>query len=113
MISKKCNLGEFIEAVEDKAYHEFFILLLDERYASDDLLIHMRNDGVDVSSAEYQQISVYNTALHNVLYLLQVNQMPDLKSEYDKENYLKFRIVAEKLVAKGELLPTILKYFDD
>jgi len=111
MISKKCDLDEFIEAVKDKPYHEFLTLTLKEGYASDDILVRERNEGADPTSPAFQKIERYNKAITDLIFLLQVGETPDFESETGEENFQKFRSVAEDLVEKGELLPAILDHF--
>jgi hypothetical protein len=111
MISEECDLDRFIDAIKDLTYHEVLTSTLKEGYATDDLLVHKRRDGVP--EGEVEQASEYNKALRDFIFLLQVGQRPDLASEGEKENYNKFRRVAESLVQRGELLPAILNFFEE
>ena len=111
MISEDCDLDMFIEAIKDLTYHEVLTLTLKEGYATDDLLAHKKREGA--ADEELEKISEYNRALRGFIFLLQVGQRPDLPFEGDRENYQKFRRVAKSLVERGELLPSILSYFDD
>jgi len=111
MISKECDLDTFIDAIKDLIYHEVLTITLKEGYAADDLLVHKKRDGAPEEVLE--RVSVYNKALRDFIFLLQTGQRPDLVSEEDRENYQKFHRVAKSLVERGELLPSILSYFDD
>jgi hypothetical protein len=111
MISEECDLDQFIEAITDMYYPEFYISILKEGYASDDVLVHKKRDGA--SEEVIQIVSEYNKALHDFLFLLNTSQRPDHASEKEMINYNKFRQVAQNLVDKGELLPEILNFFDD
>lgn len=111
MISEECDLERFIDAIKDLTYHEVLTLTLKEGYAADDLIVlRKRGGGAD---EELERISKYNRALRDFIFLLQVGERPDLPSERERENYQKFRRVAKSLVERGELLPSILNYFDD
>ena len=111
MISEECDLDSFIDAIKDLAYHEVLTYTLKEGYATDDLLVHKKRDGGP--DGKIERASAYNKALRDFIFLLQVGQRPDLPFEEEKENYNKFRRVAENLVERGELLPAILNFFDD
>jgi hypothetical protein len=111
MISEECDLDRFINAIKELTYHEVLTSTLKEGYAADDLLIHKKRDGA--ADEELEKISEYNGALRGFIFLLQVGERPDLPSERDREKYQKFRRVARGLVERGELLPSILNYFDD
>jgi hypothetical protein len=111
MISEECDLDSFIDAIKDLAYHEVLTFTLKEGYAADDLIVHQKRDGA--ADEELERISEYNRALRGFVFLLQVGERPDLPSERDREKYQKFRRVARSLVERGELLPSILNYFDD
>jgi len=111
MISEECDLDRFIDAIKDLAYHEVLTSTLKEGYATDDLLVHKKKDGGP--EEEIERASAYNKALRDFIFLLQVGQRPDLVSDGERDNYSKFRQVAKNLVDRGELLPTILNFFDD
>ncbi len=111
MISEEYDLDQFIEGIKDLTYHEVLTFTLKEGYASDDILVHKKRDGA--SEEEIQRVSEYNKALHDIIFLLQVGQRPDLVSDRERDNYNKFRQVAQNLVDTGELLPKILDFFDD
>ncbi|MHC1631250.1 MAG: hypothetical protein ACXQT4_02995 [Methanotrichaceae archaeon] len=112
MISEKCDLNKFVEAIKDRPYHEVLTLTLREGYDSDDVLIHKKNEAPDDHEA-IQQISEYNKAIHDFIFVLQIGGKPSLESARDKDNFKKFRSVAENLVKTEELLPGILNCFDD
>jgi len=111
MISKEYDLDRFIEEIKDQTYHEVLTFTLTEGYASDDVLVHKKRDGA--SEEVIQRVSEYNKALHDIIFLLQVGQRPNLVSDRELDNYNKFRQVAQNMVDKGELLPKILDFFDD
>jgi len=111
MISEKCDLDEFIEAIEDLPYHEVLTSILKEGYASLDHLAHRKRDGA--IDEEIERINQYGKALRDVTFLLQMGMRPDYVTKRDVENYNKFRCVASRLVEKGELMPSILDFFDD
>ncbi len=111
MISEECNLDRFIDAIKDLTYHEVLTSTLKEGYATDDFLVHKKKDSAP--EEEIERISEYNKALRDFIFLLQVGQRPDLVSDGERDNYSKFRQVAKNLVDRGELLPTILNFFDD
>lgn len=111
MISEECDLDQFIDAIKDMSYHEFYIAILKEGYATDNVLIYKKRDGAP--EAAIQKASEYNKALHDFVFMLNTSQRPDHASEKEKRNYNKFRMVAQNLVDKGELLPEILNFFDD
>jgi hypothetical protein len=111
MISEECDLDRFIDAIKDLTYHEILTLTLKEGYAADDLIVLRKRGGA--ADEELERISEYNRALRGFIFLLQVGERPDLLSEEDREKYQKFRLVARCLVERGELLPSILNYFDD
>ncbi|HII07860.1 MAG TPA: hypothetical protein HA349_11280 [Methanotrichaceae archaeon] len=111
MISEECDLDSFIDSIGDLTYHEVLTITLKEGYATDDLLVHKKKNGGPVE--EIERASAYNKALRDFVFLLQVGQKPDLVSEAEREKYNKFRQVAKNLVDKGELLPTILNFFDE
>ncbi|MBN1324359.1 MAG: hypothetical protein JW986_10265 [Methanotrichaceae archaeon] len=111
MISKKCDLDEFIEVIEDLPYHMVLTSILNEGYATDDHLAHRRRDCA--ANNEIERIIQYRKALRDITFLLQMGMRPDYVTMKDVENYNKFRRVAAKLVEKGELMPRILDFFDD
>jgi hypothetical protein len=111
MISEEGDLDRFIDAIEDLTYHEVLTFTLKEGYAADDLIVHKKRDGA--SEEEIERISEYNRALRGFIFLLQVGERPDFPSEEDRKKYSKFCRVAKSLVERGELLPSILNYFDD
>jgi len=111
MISEEGNLDRFIDAIEDRTYHEVLTTILKEGYVADDHIVHKKRDGA--SEEEIERILEYKKALQDFIFLLQVGERPDLSSERGRENYQKFNRVAKSLVERGELLPAILNYFDD
>jgi len=111
MISEMCDLDKFIEAIEDLPYHMVLTSILNEGYAADDKLAHRRRDGA--TDDEIKRIVQYRKALRDITFLLQMGMRPDYVTRNDVENYNKFRRVAARLVEKGELMPSILGFFDE
>ena len=110
MISKSCDLDGFIESIKDLRYHEVLTSILKEGYEADDLLVSRRRKGD--AAPELERIREYSRALRFFIFLLQTGERPDLVTEGEREEYQKFRQVAESLVERGELIPAILEHFD-
>ena len=110
MISESCDLDGFIESIKDLRYHEVLTSILKEGYEADDLLVSRRRE--EAAAPELEKIREYSRALRFFVFLLQTGERPDLVTEREREEYQKFRQVAESLVERGELLSGILEHFD-
>ncbi|NYT02280.1 MAG: hypothetical protein GKC10_05965 [Methanosarcinales archaeon] len=110
MISEDCDVDRLIGTIKELPYHEVLTFTIKEGYACDDLLVHCKKEGA--SEEDLERVREYRKAIQDFLFLLQMGQRPDYITRKNVENYNKFRVVAENLVKKGELLPAILNFFD-
>jgi hypothetical protein len=110
MISQDCDVESFIRRIADLPYHEVLVAILNEGYATDDLIAHQRRDGA--SEEDISRAKEYSKFLRDIIYLLQTGLRPDYVSKKDVLNYNKFCPVACSLVERGELMPEIMDFFD-
>jgi hypothetical protein len=97
VISLEFNFLEFISAIKDRDKHD--ILRLAESEATEaEKISEIKGYGQN-----------YVEAVREFIYFLRYSQKPDGIKE---EHFQMFQSVCEKLVAKKQLLPDVMKMFD-
>ncbi len=100
MISRECNINEFINFVKDKDRGE--IIFLCREYKKAEKLLHSsKKDGKYV-------IQNYRDVIRGLAWLLQYGSKPATVSDQDFELY---RPIIENLVKKEQMNPEVLELF--
>ena len=98
MISSEFNFSEFISAINDEDKQEILRLSESEAYNAEKIS-ELKGYGQD-----------YVDALRGFIYFLRYHQKP---FGINEEHFQMFRSVCDKLVAKKQLPPEMLKMFDN